>query len=160
MTERHGNYWNYEEESQLRIEYEELYMSVVDIARIHGRSTGTINSRIERLELARKKVFTLFVLKLEEERYFVGVTTSPTFTLSYDYDYGGGEWLREYGVVGFLEPPRRIDNLFEIDRRVKELMAEFGIERVRGGSYSSIQLTDEQVATLRLELKFVYNLRI
>jgi hypothetical protein len=160
MDRNRSSYWGYEEDKQLMIEYTELYMSMEDIARIHERTVGAITSRIDKLELKRRKQFTMFVLRLTRDRYFVGVTDSPTFTLSYDYDYGGGEWLRKYEVEGFLEPVRRVDNLFDIDKRVKELMFEFGIERVRGGSYSGMNLSDEQIVSLRAEFKFMCNLRL
>lgn len=41
---------------------------------------------------------------------------------------------------------------FEEDKKVKELMAKYGIRNVRGGSYSNVELSAAQQQVLQLEL--------
>jgi hypothetical protein len=43
--------------------------------------------------------------------------------------------------------------LFDEDNYTKEYMKKYGVDKVRGGSYANIILTDEQEATLKREFR-------
>lgn len=56
-----------------------------------------------------------------------------------------------------MHPPIRVAKRYEgsdfdEDKTTKEMMAAHGIDNVRGGTYSSLQLGDAQVKTLELEI--------
>ena len=59
-------------------------------------------------------------------------------------------FVRTYKPV-FIESKIEIDNLFEIDKQVKYYMLLYGIENIRGGSYSDIELDDYLQRTLMRE---------
>jgi hypothetical protein len=49
---------------------------------------------------------------------------------------------------------QQLEDIIEVDTHVKKLMQRFGIENVRGGTYSSETLPDFLIKTLDLELSF------
>lgn len=94
----------------------------------------------------------IYILKLEGGRYYVGKTDNPMKRYQEHLNGSGSVWTRKYKPVG-IEKVIEKASPFDEDRYVKEYMAKYGIEKVRGGAYASILLTDEQEDNLRHELR-------
>lgn len=154
---RKGFPWTQEEEERLKREYLDAMVSLETIADSHGRTVDAIQGRLQKMELQRKEWY-LFVLLLVKDRYFVGLTRNPQDLLKYyvmERKEGENPWLDAYPVVGKVEL-YEIRELFEVDQKVKHYMYRFGLDRVRGGSYSSLTLSDAQFTGIKAELSFVY----
>ena len=93
----------------------------------------------------------IYVLKLKNGNYYVGKSNNPERRFLEHISGSGSAWTRKY-------PPTSIKKIYEMkspldeDIRVKKLMLKHGIDSVRGGSYSSITLSDEQQRTLNREI--------
>jgi len=81
----------------------------------------------------------IYVLKLRDGCYYVGRSQNPKLRIR-DHKVGrGSDWTN-------LHPVEHISELFEEtsledeDNTVKRLMKQHGIDKVRGGSYSQINL--------------------
>ena len=103
-------------------------------------------------------MITVYVLKLEHGKYYIGKTTRPIFRRITEHFYeNGSEWTRHYKPVHVLEV---IDNAneFDEDKYTKIYMKKYGIDNVRGGSYTRTELLDYQLKSLQDEFCTVDNL--
>lgn len=153
---RHGFSWTEQEESNLEKEYLEFGVSLETIADLHSRTVSEITYRASKSKMTRPE-WHLFVFELVQKRYYIGITKNPT-NLMKDYisDRQEGQipWLDKYPIIEKLEfMPLR--DFFEVDQKVKHYMYRFGLNRVRGGSYSSLNLDEAQLTSLKRELSFV-----
>lgn len=96
--------------------------------------------------------FTVYVLGLAGGFFYVGRTTRGLAErLQEHYSGGASVWTD-------LHPPNNLIESFETDdttqedATVKRFMARYGIDMVRGGSYSAERLFDYQMRTLRAEI--------
>ena len=92
----------------------------------------------------------LYTLKLEHDKYYVGVSTNFNSRLKQHKNGIGAEWTKHYHFVSVLNT-KLVNHDLDEDNEVKKLMMEHGIDNVRGGSYSNIKLTKDQLTTLEHE---------
>lgn len=103
------------------------------------------------------QTYTLYVLKLQNKRYYVGRTHQLEVRLQEHLDGRGSAWTNKY-------PPLEVEAVytnadpFDEDKLVKIYMAKHGIAYVRGGSYSQVQLSHEQINLLQREIQTAQNL--
>ena len=64
----------------------------------------------------------------------------------------GSEFTRLYKPLKIVEYHQNCDN-FDEDKYTKMYMQKYGIQNVRGGSYTSIQLSETDLLALQKELK-------
>src|SRR6185312_14136944 len=81
----------------------------------------------------------LYVLKLEEGKYYVGITNDINKRYNQHLSDIGSEWTKKYKVIG-LEYTKELTHVLDEDMEVKKLMMIYGHENVRGGTYSKIIL--------------------
>lgn len=95
---------------------------------------------------------TIYVLKLENEKYYVGKTSRSVQERFLEHARGhGSAWTRFHPPVSILiQRPCR--DAFDEDAEVKRQMQQFGMDNVRGGCYSQVELDDAAVETLEREL--------
>lgn len=100
----------------------------------------------------------LYVLKLIKDKYYVGISRND-ITIRYKQHLKGNSatWTRMYKPLYIIESIKT-NTMFDEDKYTKIYMNKFGIENVRGGSYSNIILEDYQLKTLDKEFKNVNNL--
>ena len=100
-----------------------------------------------------KDRFNLYVLKLIKGKYYVGITYKNISVRVYQHEIGiGSEWTKLYKPISIIET-LKTNNIFEEDKYTKMYMNKFGIENVRGGSYTKINLEEYQKKALELELR-------
>jgi hypothetical protein len=95
----------------------------------------------------------IYVLKLEEEKYYIGRTENPDFRLEQHFNGNASAWTNKYKPVQILQLYTG-DNGDE-DKYVIKYMDLYGIDNVRGGTFSQIEFDDE---TKRLLTKMCYSL--
>ena len=95
---------------------------------------------------------TLYVLRCEQNRYYVGKTNRPLLQrIAEHFHQHGSEWTRQYKPVAVVEQIHNVDE-FDEDKYTKMYMKKYGIDRVRGGSYTQIVLPEHYRLTLEKEL--------
>ena len=95
----------------------------------------------------------IYVLELEDDKFYVGKTTCIESRLETHKKGNGCPWTRDYPPIKICEEYEIQDNGFEEDCKVKELMKKYGVENVRGGSYSSTKLSTSTVKLLTREIR-------
>ena len=94
----------------------------------------------------------IYILKLQDERYYVGKSENPMKRYQEHMNGSGSAWTRKYKPIG-IEKVIEKASPFDEDKYVKIYMSRYGIEKVRGGAHTSIELPEDQEDMLRHELR-------
>jgi len=93
----------------------------------------------------------VYVLQLEHGKYYVGATRNWERRKAEHFAGNGSVWTKKHRPTAVIEVLQNVDPLFE-DLKVKEYIVKFGMNHVRGGSYSQVELEDFQIRALQTEL--------
>jgi len=85
-------------------------------------------------------MLTIYILKLEQNKYYVGKTKNPTKRLQDHFDDIGPEFTKKYKPLDIEKIIPNCDD-YDEDKYVKIYMDKYGIDNVRGGSYCNEELT-------------------
>ena len=95
---------------------------------------------------------TIYVLLCEEGKYYVGKTNRDIDVRFQEHIAGkGSEWTRTYKPAKVINTFPNADE-FDEDKYTKIYMKTYGIENVRGGTYTQIVLPDYCMLALEKEL--------
>jgi len=83
----------------------------------------------------------IYVLKLNNGKYYVGKTSNPYFRIESHFHLEGSEWTKIHIPVKLVEFIEGDD--YDEDKYTKMYMDKYGIDNVRGGSYTSVKLDKE-----------------
>jgi hypothetical protein len=83
----------------------------------------------------------IYALQLKQGKYYVGKTSNPNFRIKSHFNSEGSEWTKIYKPEKLLELIEGDD--YDEDKYTKIYMDKYGIDNVRGGSYTSIILDKE-----------------
>lgn len=89
----------------------------------------------------------IYILKLVKNKYYVGKTKNPNFRLNEHFKNGGSSWTKKYKPISVEEIVSDCDD-YDEDKYVRMYMDKYGIDNVRGGSFSQIDLPEHVLATL------------
>lgn len=95
--------------------------------------------------------YIIYCLRLEHGCYYVGRTTNLERRLAEHANGAGSAWTKLHPMICLETKKENCDALDE-DKYVKWTMQRVGIHKVRGGSYSQVNLSTEQIASLQREL--------
>jgi hypothetical protein len=98
---------------------------------------------------------TIYVLQLSENKWYVGRTTNLKRRLNEHWKHKGSDWTRRYSPKAVLTYPNC--DIFDEDKYTKMFMAKYGIDNVRGGSYSNFHLTQQQKENIIQEIRNATN---
>ncbi|CAF1242916.1 unnamed protein product [Didymodactylos carnosus] len=94
----------------------------------------------------------VYVLECENNKFYVGKTTNVKRRLIAHKKGSGSSWTRLHKPIKVFKEYKNCD-AFDEDKYTKTYMSEYGIDNVRGGSYSQIKLEDDQMKILTKELR-------
>lgn len=83
----------------------------------------------------------IYVLKLINGKYYVGKTSNPYFRIESHFNTEGSIWTKIHKPIKLLELVEGDD--YDEDKYTKIYMDRYGIDNVRGGSYTSVKLDKE-----------------
>lgn len=92
----------------------------------------------------------IYILKLEKGHFYVGKTTDVEKRYQ-EHLRGSARWTKKFKPVG-IDKVIKNASPFDEDKYVKEYMLKYGINMVRGGSYSNERLDDIQYESLKTEI--------
>jgi len=81
----------------------------------------------------------IYVLKLEQGKYYIGKTDNPQFRLENHYNGNGSAWTQKYKPLKVIKLIPDCDNYEENNTTIK-YMDKYGTANVRGGSFVKITL--------------------
>lgn len=93
----------------------------------------------------------IYVLRLEGGRYYVGKSDNVMNRYEQHLKGSGSAWTRKYKPVSLEKTIENVSS-FEEDKVTKEYMSKYGIDKVRGGSYVEVELSDFHTDALKMEI--------
>lgn len=105
---------------------------------------GTSNS------ISKNDTAVIYVLSLEKDKYYVGMTNNLERRLNEHKTGKGSEWTKKYKMVKLLYTKPMTSNLDE-DIETRVLMKKYGIKNVRGGTYCQVILPSQIIGQLQKE---------
>jgi len=96
----------------------------------------------------------IYILQLEQGKYYIGKTTNPSFRIDKHFSSDGSFWTKKYKPVSVLGLIPNCD-AFDEDKQTIKYMEKYGINNVRGGSFCEIKLSDNNIITLNQMIKGV-----
>ncbi len=76
----------------------------------------------------------IYILQLENNKYYVGKTNNPQFRLDQHFNLTGSVWTTKYKPITVLELIKDCDE-YDEDKYTRKYMDKFGVDNVRGGSF-------------------------
>jgi len=85
----------------------------------------------------------IYILKLDSNKYYVGKTNNLNNRIVEHINKVGSEWTKKYPPLEIFKSYENCDT-YDEDKYTLKMMATYGIDNVRGGSFSSVFLSKEQ----------------
>tara|TARA_Y100001970_G_scaffold118388_1_gene146957 strand:- start:238 stop:1035 length:798 start_codon:yes stop_codon:yes gene_type:complete len=89
----------------------------------------------------------IYILKLKNNKYYVGKTKNPGFRLEEHYRNDGSSWTKKYKPLKIQELIPDCDD-YDEDKWTIKYMKKYGIENVRGGSFNTIILDKSKIEVI------------
>jgi predicted GIY-YIG superfamily endonuclease len=93
----------------------------------------------------------IYILRLEHGKYYVGKSNNVLKRYHEHASGSGSTWTAKYKPIEFVQVIENVSP-FDEDKWVKEYMAKYGIDNVRGGAYANELLDDVQHLVLQKEI--------
>jgi predicted GIY-YIG superfamily endonuclease len=93
----------------------------------------------------------VYILKLKDNNYYVGKAKDVNKRFQEHISGNGSSWTKKHKPIEIIKIINNCSS-FEEDKQVKELMSTYGIDKVRGGTYTKIDLTKEEKEILQKEI--------
>jgi len=81
----------------------------------------------------------IYVLKLEQGKYYIGKTDNPQFRLETHFNYNGSAWTQKYKPLKVIKILQNKDD-YDENKITFKYMDKYGIPNVRGGSFVKVTL--------------------
>ena len=85
----------------------------------------------------------IYVLKLKNNKYYIGKTKNPNFRLNNHFNAEGSIWTKKYEPISIYELR---PNCTDKDESIitQEYMKKYGIDNVRGGPWCSLDISEHK----------------
>jgi len=89
----------------------------------------------------------IYVLRLKNDKYYVGKTENPKFRIDTHFKDGGCYWTKKYKPCQIIGLFPDCDD-FDEDKYTLKYMSKYGVDNVRGGSFCRCDLSIENKNTI------------
>ena len=89
----------------------------------------------------------IYSLLLENGKYYIGKTNNPRFRFETHFNSNGSEWTKLHKPLNIIELIPDCDD-YDEDKHTIRYMNKYGINNVRGGSFSTITLDPSTINIL------------
>jgi predicted GIY-YIG superfamily endonuclease len=98
----------------------------------------------------------IYVLELEEGKYYVGKTKNIDFRIGQHFNGDGTTWTKKYKPIKIIDVKSCL-TVFDEENTTIAYMKEKGIYNVRGGVYCNMVLTENEVNTIEKLIASIEN---
>lgn len=88
----------------------------------------------------------IYIIRCIENKYYVGRTNNLDKRLSEHFNGTGSEWTKKYRCVNVIQTIK--GDRYDEDKYVIQYMKKYGIENVRGGSFTQIILPNDEITVI------------
>jgi hypothetical protein len=86
----------------------------------------------------------IYVLELENDKYYIGKTNYPNIRINKHFNNNGSQWTSKYKPIKVIEILANLDD-FDEDKITLQYMKSKGIDNVRGGSFVTLNLDENTI---------------
>ena len=104
------------------------------------------------IQMALNKQSILYVLQLEDDKWYVGKTDDIVKRFEQHKTGKGSAWTKLYKPIKISET-RPITSIHDETNVTKDLMKKYGVSNVRGGAYTQVDMSVEQEDMIRHEMR-------
>jgi hypothetical protein len=90
----------------------------------------------------------IYILELENKKYYIGKTTNPDFRLEQHFNKCGSQFTKKYKPKKVLKIIPNCDD-YDEDKHTLKYMEQYGINNVRGGSFCELKLNKNNIETIK-----------
>ena len=102
-------------------------------------------------------IMNLYILKLKNNKYYVGTTNKNIYERLQEHINGNGsKWTKLHKVISLEKSIENCDK-FDEDKWTKIYMNKYGIENVRGGTYCKLELDNNSINLITKEVSHANN---
>ena len=94
----------------------------------------------------------IYVLELEQGKYYVGKTNHTFQRFNQHVTGDGAEWTKKYKVKDLFEFHKNRTDADE-NRITLQMMKKYGARNVRGGSWTKVDMSDNEIRRFEKTLK-------
>jgi len=94
---------------------------------------------------------TLYILQLEDDKWYVGKTDDISKRYVQHTNGKGSEWTKLYKPIK-IEKTQPNTSIHDETNITKDLMKKYGVDNVRGGAYCQTILPDHIIQTIKHEI--------
>lgn len=94
----------------------------------------------------------IYILQLKYGKYYVGKTNNPNIRIDDHFNSNGSTWTSKYKPIKVEKVIPNCDD-FDEDKYTLQYMEKFGINNVRGGSFTTLYLSDADRQTINRMIK-------
>ena len=98
----------------------------------------------------------IYILELENKKYYVGKTANPNYRLEQHFNNSGSQWTKKYKPIKILELIPNCDD-YDEDKYTRMYMDKYGINNVRGGAFCEEILEENTMKMLEKMSKNTQN---
>lgn len=95
---------------------------------------------------------SIYILKLKGSKYYVGKTSNVEKRIRQHARGAGSSWTRKHPFEKLLRVFHNCDS-YDEDKYTLKLIDRFGVENVRGGSYVSINLSQQEIESITRRIR-------
>lgn len=95
-------------------------------------------------KMEKEREICIYILRCEDDKYYVGKSTNINKRIKQHFKKKGSSWTRLYRPLEIYEIRRNCDE-FDEEKITLQYMKKFGINNVRGGSYTRLQLSKYEI---------------
>lgn len=96
------------------------------------------------------RMVKIYALRLENRKWYIGKSDQPIVRIQQHRDNPHVQWIRQHPVIDIDMVIEGDD--FDEDKYTLKYMARYGVENVRGGTFSQPQLTHENMVLLHRQI--------
>ena len=111
----------------------------------------SIDHNLYRMETVSLAPTNIYILKLEDDCWYVGRTADVKKRVEHHFKRYGSAWTKLHRPI-HLEIAYGNASPFDEDKYTKEYMLKYGIDKVRGGTYSQPTMNNAQKRAVQQEL--------
>ncbi len=89
----------------------------------------------------------IYILELENNKYYIGKSNIPDIRIENHLNSNGSEYTKVYKPLRLIEIINDCDD-FDEDKYTLQYMDKYGVNNVRGGSFSEVQLSEENIRVI------------
>lgn len=104
-----------------------------------------------------RRNLTVYILKCDKEKYYVGKSLNYVKRINQHFNGEGSKWTKLYTPLG-VDKLYQNSDVYDEDKYTLMYMNKYGINNVRGGTYSQIVLPDYHIKTIESQLNTLRDL--